>query len=59
MSNCTEPQTILLAPSWHKDSKTVLKFEIESWEGGEKIVHTDRQTDRQIFVNFCIDCCNC
>ena len=52
-------QIILLAPPWCKDSKNVIRFEIRPWEGGEKIGHTykqtDRQTDRRIFVNFNID----
>ena len=50
---------ILLASPWCKDSKNVIRFEIGPWEGGEKIGHTNRQTDRQtnrrIFVNFDID----
>lgn len=33
----------------------MLRFEIESWEVGEKIEETDRQTDRWIFVNLNID----
>ena len=47
ISAYTELQTILLASPWHKDSKTVLRFEIESWEVGEKIGQTNKQTDRQ------------
>ena len=46
---------ILLAPPWCKDSKNVLRFEIGPWKGGEKIGQTNRQTDRQIYVNFNID----
>ena len=48
-------QIFLLAPPWSKDSKNVIRFEIGPWEGGEKIGHTYRQTDRRIFVNFNID----
>ena len=33
----------------------MLRFEIESWEVGEKIGQTNKQTDRRIFVNFNID----
>ena len=40
-------QIILLAPPWCKDSKNVIRFEIRPWEGGEKIGHTYKQTDRQ------------
>ena len=50
-------QIILLAPPWCKDSKNEIRFEIEPWEGGEKIGQTDRQTDRRIFMNFNIDHC--
>ena len=39
-------QKTLLALPWRKDSKTVLRFEIESWEVGEKIGQTDRQTNK-------------
>ena len=38
-------QIVLLAPPWCKDSKNVLRFEIGSREGVEKIGHTNRQTD--------------
>ena len=40
-------QIILLAPPWCKDSKNEIRFEIGPWEGGEKIGHTYKQTDRQ------------
>ena len=42
-------QIILLAHQWCKDSKNVLRFEIEPWEGGEKIGQTNRQTDFREF----------
>ena len=42
---------ILLAPPWCKDSKNVIRFEIEPQEGCEKI----GQTDKQNYVNFNID----
>ena len=38
-------QIILLAPSCCKNSKNVIKFEMGIWEVGEKIGHTDRQTN--------------
>ena len=40
-------QIILLAPPWCKGFKNVIRFEIGTWELGEKIGHTYRQTDRQ------------
>ena len=46
ISTSTGLQTILLALPCHKDFKTVLRSEIRSWEVGEKIGQTDRQTDK-------------
>ena len=40
-------QIVLLALPWSKDSKNVVRFEIRPREGGEKIGHTDKQTNRQ------------
>ena len=37
ISACTGLPTVLLAPSWRKDSQFVLKFEIRPQEGGETI----------------------
>ena len=41
---------ILLAPPWCKNSKNVIRFKIGIWEGGEKIGHTDAQTDFREFL---------
>ena len=46
ISASTGIQIISLALTWHKDSKYLLRFEIEPREGGEKVGQTDKQTDR-------------
>ena len=37
-------QVALLTQTWPKKSKSVLRFEISWWEGGQKIDQTHRQT---------------
>ena len=38
-------QITLLALPWCKNSKNVIRFKIGPQEGGEKVGHTNRQTD--------------
>ena len=38
-------QIVLKPPPWPKESKSMLRFEIAWWEGGQKVEHTDRRTD--------------
>ena len=37
-------QIVLLGPSWPKKSKSVLRFEITWWEGGQKVDQTHKPT---------------
>ena len=45
-------QILLFAPLWHKDSQSVLRFDIGPREVGEKI---GKHTNRQIYLDFNID----